>query len=247
MRWLLLLVVAPLYGTVSINISNKDLFKLIYDKNYWVNKNTRSGNGSDFTETPIIRLQLPYILKKYDIKTVLDLGCGEMFWQKEMDLPFLQMYIGADIVPNIIEHNKRTISDKRYSFVLLDIVEQEIPCADAIVCRDVFQHLTDHDIKKAIDNIKKSGSRYLITSSFREKTKNIDHKTKSNPVQSKINGSERNLELAPFNFPPPVEYITEGFRGKSLGIWQISDLPDYSILTQPQEANLQKHLQLLEE
>jgi|SRR5579872_1008878 len=228
---------------------NKTLFKYIYKENSWLNKNTRSGNGSDLTETPIIRLQIPQLIEKYGIKTMLDAGCGEFFWQKELDLSSLELYMGIDIVPEIIEHNSKRYQTDRCTFALLDIVSQPIPTVDMILCRDVFQHLSDTDIQQAINAMKKSGSKYLLTSTFVNKNQNEDPTKHPRPLVARVTGRGRNLQLAPFNFPKPIDIIEEGFENKTLGLWKIEDLPTYQIASPNQDRpNPQApHLALLEE
>lgn len=233
--------------SITHNADNKTLFKVIYQQNSWLNKNTRSGNGSDLTETPIVRLQIPQLIKKYGIKTMLDAGCGEFFWQKELDFSGIESYIGIDIVPEIIEHNQTKYPAARRSFMVLDMVEQDIPQVDLILCRDVLQHLSDDDVKQIIANMKKSGSTYLLASTFPHKQKNEDPAKQENAIQWRVTGKGRNLRIKPFNFPEPIEVIIEGFENKTLGLWKIADLPDYQVAPILPKAPNKEHLSLLEE
>ena len=93
-----------------------------------------------------------------------------------------------------------------------------------IFCRDCLVHLSFNKIFNAINNIKKSNSKYLLTSTFpaRRKNRNI------------FTGGWRplNFQLKPFNFPTPLMIINERcsetggkFFDKSLGLWKIEDLP----------------------
>ncbi len=205
----------------------KDLFKIIYDNNLWVNRNTRSGSGSDLPETPIIRIQIPELLKKINARSLLDAGCGEFYWLKEVDISFLDFYLGVDIVDEIIKNNILRYGSEKITFAIMDIRHDKLPTIDVILCRDVLQHYTDENVKKIINNIKRSGALYLLTSTFRDKKANIDPATHDKVGNALVTGNGRNLEIAPFNFPLPVFYINEGFKGKTLGLWKISELPDY--------------------
>jgi hypothetical protein len=84
-------------------------------------------------------------------------------------------------------------------------------------------HFSFYDINKAIENIKRSEIKYLLTTTFPACDQNIDI----------VTGDWRivNLEKAPFNFPTPIKMInencTEGngtYADKSLGLWQINQL-----------------------
>jgi len=98
-----------------------------------------------------------------------------------------------------------------------------LPAVDMIFCRDCLVHFSYKDVLKALGNIKRSGARYLVTTTFPGREDIVDIET----------GAWRPLDLcaAPFNLPPPIRIInercTEGdnqFTDKSLGVWQIADL-----------------------
>jgi hypothetical protein len=78
-----------------------------------------------------------------------------------------------------------------------------------------------------LKNIKESGSKYLMMTSFQNQSLNRDI----------ITGQWRPLNMVkkPFNLPEPFylipEYVIPGFeqeyKGKSLGVWKIEDIPNY--------------------
>jgi len=211
---------------------NRELFSCIFKTNAWLDPNTKSGSGSNLQQTTIIRKILPEVFRQLSIKSLLDVPCGDFYWMKETDLSSLEIYIGADIVPEIIKSNKEKFATNKRSFRQLDIITQALPKADAILCRDCLPHLTNAEIKTAINNIKKSGATFLITSTYPERYENQDltisqlsHLWRYRPI---------NFQLAPFNFPPPLVIINEGntenngsISDKSLGIWRVADLPDF--------------------
>ena len=154
---------------------------------------------------------------------MLDIPCGDFNWLKEVDLDFLS-YTGADIVSDIIHQNNERFAKKNREFIQMDILTDELPTVDLILCRDLFTHIPLHDIFKAINNIKKSHSTYLLASSH------ILHPgVKAN--YEIITGQHRpiNLLLSPFSFPKPLTIIDEKIslkeRNKRLLLWKISDLP----------------------
>jgi len=204
---------------VSLLINSAEsIFTDIYRQNRWGGI-SKSGVGSDLTQTKIIRNELPKILKNFKVTTILDIPCGDFFWLKEVELEFLS-YIGADIVDDIINNNEK-YKLKNRKFVKLDIINDNLPKVDLILCRDLFIHLSFDDIWKSINNIKKSGAKYFLTTSYTKTEQNNDILT----------GQWRplNLEIYPFSFPRSIITIDEKSTikqdfGKSLLLWRIEDL-----------------------
>jgi SAM-dependent methyltransferase len=169
----------------------KKIFTEIYESNSWTSSESRSGLGSELLSTETIRKELPEVFKKFNIKSVLDIPCGDFNWMSNVDLKEVH-YIGADIVENMIEDNKNNFKD--YEFKVLDITEDDLPEVDLIFARDILGHFDYENIEKTIKNIIRSGSKYLLTTSFTKWEYNIDIK----------NGDWRpiNLMLKPFLFKP---------------------------------------------
>ena len=90
-----------------------------------------------------------------------------------------------------------------------------------ILCRDLFIHFSFDDIKKTVENIKKSNSKYLLTNTFPSVNRNKDIKTGTHHYI--------NLLLSPFFFPEPIKLIKEIPQKseiiKKLGLWEIKNLP----------------------
>ena len=91
-------------------------------------------------------------------------------------------------------------------FRVMDITVDALPKVDLIINRDCLVHLSNENIFKFIANIKKSGSKYLLVTSFTEKK--IGEKKCNSDI---LNGSWRplNLELSPYNFKNPLHTINE--------------------------------------
>jgi hypothetical protein len=93
-----------------------------------------------------------------------------------------------------------------------------LPAADLVICRDVLIHFPDEDLVTAFQAILACGARYLLTSTFVERTRN-------EPIEL---GDWRpvNLELAPLSLPPPIDAILEtpdvpGYEDKRLALWDL--------------------------
>ena len=202
--------------------SIEERFNYIYRTNHWRGKKSISGQGSELSQTKTIRENLPEIFVKYKIQSMLDLPCGDFNWMENISLN-LSSYIGGDIVQEIIDSNNRNYSNEIRSFVKLDITKDPLPKVDLIFCRDCFVHLSNDDILKAIENIKKSQAKLFMTTTFTACRSNEDI----------VTGDWRilNLMKKPFNFPKATlilnENCTEGdgtYADKSLGLWKINDL-----------------------
>lgn len=173
-------------------------------------------------QTEVIRHILPELFKAYDIRSLVDVPCGDFFWMKNVDLNGIQ-YNGYDIVREMIQKNKDLYETDMIRFGHLDMCVSPPPKADMIFCRDALVHLSFEDIRQALQNFKKSGSAYLLTTTFTNRETNQDIQT----------GQWRalNLQKAPFNFPEPLRMINENYtaqqgryQDKSMGIWEIDSL-----------------------
>lgn len=204
---------------------SKELFTKYYKENSWNGKESVSGPGSDYEQTKYLIPELQAMLELFNIKSMLDVPCGDFNWMKRVDLTGIK-YIGGDIVNEIINKNISNYRKKNINFDVINIVTDELPKSDLVMVRDCFVHLPTKDIFSALDNIKSSGSKYLLTTHFtwRSVRNNTDI-----PV-----GSWRrlNFQQDPFNFGMPEYTIVEGNiqsndRDKTMSLWKISDIPDY--------------------
>jgi len=198
----------------------ESVFTEIYQKNLFKGNESRSGSGSNLEQTEIIRNELPDLVAELKIQSMLDIPCGDFFWLKEVDLDSIQ-YTGVDIVDDIISSNNKKYAKQNRNFIKLNILEDVLPKVDLFLCRDLLVHFSFDDIKKAVNNIKKSGSKYLLTTSFPNLKQNNDI----------ITGDWRklNLQIPPISFPNPIKQILEkciekNCADKSLLLYHIKDL-----------------------
>ena len=203
--------------------SNKDIFTNIYLKNKWGDKDSFSGSGSNFKQTKVILNQLPNLIIKYKIKSILDLPCGDFYWMKEYNFKDLN-YIGADIVTELVDKNNKNFAKKNINFINLNLTTDKLPYSDLLFCRDCLVHFSFEDIFKALKNIKRTQFKYFMTTNFYKRGTNKDIPT----------GSWRTINLCkpPFNFPEPSETIIEDcteadniFSDKVLSFWEVKSLP----------------------
>ncbi len=200
----------------------KFIFSEFHRKNIWRGKDSLSGAGSDLIQTSRIRKEIPSLLERINAKSLLDAPCGDFYWMRNTKLGSVQ-YIGIDTVPDLIDQNQRQYGNEMRKFINLDISEDKLPYADVILCRDCLVHFSFKHIVSAIKKFKESGSKYLLTTTFINRSKNKDIITSRwRPI---------NLQLSPFNFPKPIELICEQcteandkYSDKSLGLWKLEDI-----------------------
>jgi hypothetical protein len=204
-------------------VSMSDVFNRVHATNYWGNADSRSGSGSDLTQTKVIRAEIPKMIKDLGLKSMLDIPCGDFFWMQHCNTG-LEHYIGADVVSSMIAALNERYGNTYRCFEVLDVAKDALPTVDLVLCRDLLVHFSATDIHRAIVNLKRSGSAYLLTTTFTKRDNNMD-------IATSGDWRPLNLQLAPISFPNPLRLINEGctennneFNDKSLGLWRLADL-----------------------
>jgi hypothetical protein len=207
-------------------LSLEQRFRRIHETNLWGAAASTSGLGSEMDATAVLRIELPRLLQKLGVTSLLDAPCGDVGWINNANLRV--RIIGVDIVPSLIERlqTRAAAGEIRGEFHLADITRDSLPRCDAILCRDCLVHLSYANIERAVANFRRSGATWLIATTFPEWQTNRDCE----------DGDWRalNFERAPFEWGPPVELLNEncleaggGWRDKSLGVWRLSTVvPD---------------------
>jgi glycosyltransferase involved in cell wall biosynthesis len=201
----------------------KQKFSQIYSGNIFGGTESRSGAGSDLKQTLEIRRVLPVLVKELDVRSFMDAPCGDLFWMQATQLG-VEKYIGVDIVEALIERDRLEFGSEIREFSCLNLAQDVLPRVDLIFCRDCLVHLNFDDAQRVLRNFKRSGSLYLLTTTFPGREANID-------LVGKAIWRTLNLQLAPFNFPKPLRLVNENcteengvYSDKSLGLWRLSDI-----------------------
>jgi hypothetical protein len=198
-------------------------FERIFETNLWGGKESKSGVGSTLDATKKLRAGLLQIIEDTKCKVLVDCPCGDFNWISEI-ASAVERYIGADVVGELIKKNNRRYATEKITFMTKDLTRDALPQGDLFICRDCLVHLSFQNCRCAIENIKQSGAKWLIATTFTSLESNIDIE----------DGDWRalNMQASPFNFPSPVSTIVEdcteadgAYRDKSLGLWDLSTLP----------------------
>jgi hypothetical protein len=193
----------------------EELFAHYYETNVWRDSESVSGSHSTIGYTATLREQLPGLIAQLGVRRIFDAPCGDYNWFRLLPRNENVTYIGADIVPSLVERNQNTFGNTTTSFRHLDITSDRMPAADVWLCRDCLFHFSDQNIWRAIQNFLDSDIRYVLTTTFPQTKDNRNIPT----------GDFRllNLELPPFGFPKPIESIDdwiEGHQVKKLALWE---------------------------
>ncbi|MBD2460391.1 class I SAM-dependent methyltransferase [Oscillatoria sp. FACHB-1407] len=199
----------------------KRIFTHITQNRLWQSAESCSGRGSELACTASIRATLPNVLKKLEVKSILDAPCGDFNWMRHIPLDGID-YTGVDVVPEVIEQNQRTYGSAAIRFMAADIANDALPTADLIICRDCLVHLSLRTGYRALQQFQRSGSKYLLVTTYPRTTKNRDVAT----------GSWRslNLLLPPFNFGEPLMILSDpsddtgAHPDKALALWRLDTL-----------------------
>ncbi len=210
-------------GTVRyLGKPRERVFSDILQRQRWGSGSSVCGPGSSLEQTSNVARELPRLIARVEVRSLLDAPCGDFHWMQQIELG-VEHYIGVDVVGELIERNRELYSAPDRQFEKMDITMDPLPRADLILCRDCLVHLPLRDIRSVLRNFKRSGASFLLTTTYPgivPKNRNI------------ISGNWRPIDLqrAPFNLPQPLELLNEGcteegdYPEKSLGLWKLDDL-----------------------
>lgn len=198
-----------------------DVFTSIWRHNYWLEDESRSGPGSTMAQTETLRAALPGLLSDHGIASLLDAPCGDMRWMCYL-LPQLSVrYIGADIVPGLIEENRNRYSSNGWRFELLDVTVDDLPTVDLWMCRALFFHLSNRDVLLALENFARSDIPWLLMTNCVSDG--------SHPNTDIHTGNFRILDLLqpPFQLPEPRLEIPDCIPpspAMTMALWHRDDI-----------------------
>jgi SAM-dependent methyltransferase len=185
----------------AANVEMRDAFELIYARNVWGHG---SGEGSLLLHVQPYMSFLQRFLRERRISSVVDFGCGD--WQFSRFLAWDAIdYRGYDIAPSVIAANRRNYQSGRVSFHEMEAGFDQLPAADLLIVKDVFQHWSDETVFSFLP-VLKGYSYALITNCV-----NPAGLTKNVPI---ADGGFRylDLRLPPFNMKADEIFSFSNFR-----------------------------------
>lgn len=168
------------------NFLRKKIFQNIFDSGYWLdynieNNQSRSGNGSNLSQSIILKKELKNFFEEKKIKKILDIGCGDFKWMHSLlgEISFDE-YIGIDLVDTLIDQNIKNYQNDKIKFLKKDIVKDDLDNLDDfdfVLIRHVFIHLKNANILKALSKIQKINFKFICITSDPKVKINRDLKT----------------------------------------------------------------------
>jgi hypothetical protein len=175
---------------------------------------TACGPGSTLANTESLRAFLCECIGRYDIKTINDVGCGDLFWISKTHIDI--DYTGYDEVIRDIARKRL-----RYGWNLerADITADPMRKCDLSICKDVLRHHGKTGIDAIISNMK-SSSRYLIAD-YDSETQLIDswHKTIEDGQSYCLRGNK--LNLCDYLGYPIESVSSDELDTKRFGLWEL--------------------------
>jgi SAM-dependent methyltransferase len=150
--------------------TNRDIFSKIYERHDWLGS-SRSGPGSDPERTVEYRKLLQQFLKEHNIRSVVDLGCGDWSSSRLVDWTGID-YIGVDVAESVVTANQACYGRSNISFRCVDATRQPLPEADLLIAKEVLQHLPIADVQTILEKAKSYPFALVVNDISHEKRSN---------------------------------------------------------------------------
>ncbi len=177
------------------------------------------GNGSGSSPLKTMRLidALPGLFDELGVRTIVDLGCGDLSWFYAVleARPRLKSgYTGLDVVPIVIEHNRHIHNEEPMRFETIERTKDPLPECDLVFCRDVVAHLPHESVFDVLAQAKQA-AKWLLVTTFPTTRSNTDIRA----------GQFRPLNLMrrPFDLPVPTQLLEDSDR-KAMALYDTAVL-----------------------
>jgi SAM-dependent methyltransferase len=128
----------------------KSAFTRIYDEDHW---DGGSGRGSSVLNTAPYRSLVEDLIRKNEIRSVVDAGCGD--WQSTHLIDWNGAdSLGLDVVDTVIAANRERFGPA-HKFECLDFSAQDLPAADLLLLKEVLQHWPSSTIVTFLKRLQK--------------------------------------------------------------------------------------------
>lgn len=157
---------APPLPSASGSASTEEVFSEIYKSSKWGTNGGdagASGYGSTMRATYLYRAFLQQFMKDLNVRSVVDAGCGD--WESTGAIDWTGIdYKGYDIVASVVAADNKKFAKPGVQFFHANIVTDDLPPADLLICKQVLQHLPTADIERFLSTLHKYAHVLLIDS-----------------------------------------------------------------------------------
>lgn len=142
--------VLPRVHRVYKTLSIAETFSNIYATKAW---GDGSGLGSIGPAAEEYCQDVIAFIRKHNIRSVADLGCGDFQVGRKIVLATQVKYVGVDIVPALINKHAVRFGNDRVEFCCANLATDPLPAAELCLVRQVLQHLSNDEIESVLKNI----------------------------------------------------------------------------------------------
>lgn len=122
------------------------MFSSIYAEDRW---NGGSGPGSRLAFCRPVAAFLARYIRQHRIRSLVDIGCGDLQWMPGVIAETGIRYTGLDVVPELVARHRAAWPAHR--FEVLDAAAGRLPDGDLYWSKDVLQHWTTETIVEFLD------------------------------------------------------------------------------------------------
>jgi SAM-dependent methyltransferase len=135
--------------------SAAEVFSDVYKQGRWGrDQDFDSGYGSRDDVTQAYKDFTRSLIEETGARRAVDIGCGD-FRVAAGFVDALELYIGIDVVPTLIERNTRLFGQPGVQFQSMDAATSDMPDADICFIRQVLQHLSNSEIDAILNRCSK--------------------------------------------------------------------------------------------
>lgn len=150
-------------------LSPQQVFSDIYRKKMWGRSDADStaycsgpGSHDPAIVSPYVDAVQKFLSSLAVKPDVVDLGCGDFAVGSQLR-SYCRAYIACDIVPELIESNRKRFAQMDVDFRLIDLSQNELPKGDVVFVRQVLQHLSNDMICMAVPKIAQNYQYLVLT------------------------------------------------------------------------------------
>jgi len=145
-----------------------EVFANVYETGSWgassdPSQTYYSGDGShdNRVASAYIKAVHEFLSSFPDKPNVVDIGCGDFSIGSRIR-PLCNRYIACDVVPKLIDFDREKFKERDVDFRVLDVTSGELPAGDVLFIREVFQHLSNQQILRALSGISSKHYKYFV-------------------------------------------------------------------------------------
>ena len=187
--------------------------------NQWTVPLLETRGSSSINGTKDLCNQLPTLFSQYNIKSIFDAGACDAAWQTQT-LDHMVDYHAGERNASIVNIAKQ--KNPSLSIQVHDMTKDIFPNVDLLFVRDVTIHMNNYYKRKLLDNWISSSIPWILTTQINDCQHNIDFEL----VPGEWKFAEINWLLTPWNFPNPVNYVTDGFSQRFMSLWHKDQLTE---------------------